>query len=112
MNALAQARTLRWPFRLGLGRLHILMLLLVLELAFFGALKPAYLSLPGLLDASRAFLEAGILALGMTLVLITGRILLSCASLFARVSLWFAFRSWVGFALAFAFFLDLFVRLS
>jgi len=111
MNSLAQTRTLRWPFRLGLGRLHILMLLLVLELAFFGALKPTYLSLPGLLDASRAFVEAGLLALGMTLVIITGGIDLSVASLLALVSVSIGFSSAAGLPLPLALVFGLLVGL-
>src|SRR5260370_10849602 len=86
MNASAEARTLRWPFRLGLGRIYVLMLLLLLELALFGALKPAYLSVAGLLDASRAFVEAGLLSLGIELVIITGGIDRSVASLFSLLS--------------------------
>ena len=111
MNTLAQTRTSRWPFRLGLGRLHILILLLVLELAFFGALKPAYLSLPGLLDASRAFVEAGLLALGMTLVIITGGIDLSVASLLALVSVSIGFSSAAGLPLPLALVFGLLVGL-
>ena len=111
MNTLAQTRTSRWPFRLGLGRLHILILLLVLELALFGALKPAYLSLPGLLDASRAFVEAGLLALGMTLVIITGGIDLSVASLLALVSVSIGFSSAAGLPLPLALVFGLLVGL-
>jgi ribose/xylose/arabinose/galactoside ABC-type transport system permease subunit len=88
------------------------MLLLVLELAFFGALKPAYLSLPGLLDASRAFVEAGLLALGMTLVIITGGIDLSVASLLALVSVSIGFSSAAGLPLPLALVFGLLVGLS
>src|SRR5260370_42666938 len=107
MNASAEARTLRWPFRLGLGRIYVLMLLLLLELALFGALKPAYLSVAGLLDASRAFVEAGRLSLGMTLVIITGGIELSVASLLARVCVSIGFSSAAVLSLALSFVLGL-----
>jgi rhamnose transport system permease protein len=100
MKALSETRT--WPLRLELGRLHVLILLLILELALFGALKPAYLSLAGLLDASRAFVEAGLLALGMTLVIITGGIDLSVASLLALVSVSIGFSSAAGLPLPLA----------
>ena len=76
------------------------MLLLLLELALFGVLKPAYLSVAGLLDASRAFVEAGLLSLGMTLVIITGGIDLSVASLLALVSVTIGFSSAAGLPLA------------
>lgn len=91
MNVSAAARMTRWPLRLGFGRIQILTLLLLLELALFGTVKPTYLSAPGLLDASRAFVEAGLLALGMTLVVITGGIDLSVASLLALVSVTIGF---------------------
>ncbi len=91
---------LRSPFRLGIGRVYVLILLLPLELALFGYLKPAYLSVAGLLDASRAFVEAGVLSLGMTPVIITGGIDLSVASLLALVSVTIGFSSAAGLPLA------------
>jgi ribose/xylose/arabinose/galactoside ABC-type transport system permease subunit len=112
MNALAEARMLRRPFRLGLGRLQVLSVLFLVELAVFGALRPAYLSMPGLLDASRSFVEAGLLALGMTLVIITGGIDLSVASLLALVSVTLGFSSAAGLPLPLAMVFGLFVGLS
>jgi rhamnose transport system permease protein len=111
MNASVQARQLRRPFRLGLGRIQVLTLLLLLELALFGTLKPAYLSLAGLLDASRAFVEAGLLTLGMTLVIITGGIDLSVASLLALVSVTIGFSSAAGLPLPLALVFGLLVGL-
>ena len=102
MNALAEARMLRRPFRFRLGRLQVLSVLFLVELAVFGALRPAYLSMPGLLDASRSFVEAGLLALGMTLVIITGGIDLSVASLLALVSVTLGFSSAAGLPLPLA----------
>jgi rhamnose transport system permease protein len=112
MNASAEARMLRWPFRLRLGRICVLILLLWLELALFGALKPAYLSVAGLLDASRAFVEAGLLSLGMTLVVITGGIDLSVASLLALVSVTIGFSSAAGLPLALSLVFGLLVGLA
>jgi rhamnose transport system permease protein len=111
MNASVEARPLRRPFRLGLGRIQVLTLLLLLELALFGTLKPAYLSMAGLLDASRAFVEAGLLALGMTLVIITGGIDLSVASLLALVSVTIGFSSAAGLPLPLALVFGLLVGL-
>jgi len=112
MNASAEARTLRRPFRLGVGRIHVLILSLLLELALFGVLKPAYLSVAGLLDASRAFVEAGLLSLGMTLVIITGGIDLSVASLLALVSVTIGFSFAAGLPLALSLVIGLLVGLS
>ena len=78
---------------LAFGRIHVTSVLLLVEFAVFGAFKPAYLSVAGLLDDSRAFVEAGLLALGMTLVIITGGIDLSVASLLALVSVTIGFSS-------------------
>lgn len=63
-----------------------LLLLLVVELACLGIAVPGYLSVSSLLDTTRTFVETGILALGMTLVIISGGIDLSIASLLALVS--------------------------
>jgi hypothetical protein len=57
MTALTKAPALRRAFHFRLGRIHVLILLLFVELGIFGALNPAYLSVSGLLDASRAYAE-------------------------------------------------------
>ena len=49
-------------------------------------LVPGYLDPGSLLDTSRTFIETGILALGMTFVIVSGGIDLSVASLLALVS--------------------------
>ncbi len=82
--------------RPALGRTVGLAALLVLELTLMGALVPGYLSLDGLLDASRQFVEAGIIALGMTLVIITGGIDLSVGALLALVSVTIGFSNQAG----------------
>ena len=63
-----------------------LALLLALELAGLGVLVPGYLDPGSLLDTSRTFVETGILALGMTFVIVSGGIDLSVAALLALVS--------------------------
>lgn len=72
--------------RFAFTRTHGLLLLLVVELASLGLLVPGYLDPSSLLDTSRTFIETGILALGMTFVIISGGIDLSVASLLALIS--------------------------
>ena len=74
------------PRRFTFTRTHGLVLLLVVELAGLGVLVPGYLDPGSLLDTSRTFIETGILALGMTFVIVSGGIDLSIASLLALVS--------------------------
>lgn len=109
MTTLTKAPALRRPFHFLLGRIHVLILLLFVELGIFGALNPAYLSVSGLLDASRAYAEAGLLALGMTMVILTGGIDLSVASLLALVSVAIGFSSAAGLPLPLAIVLGVFV---
>ena len=72
--------------RFVLTRTHGLFLLLVVELGALGMLVPGYLDPGSLLDTSRTFIETGILALGMTFLIVSGGIDLSVASLLALVS--------------------------
>ena len=72
--------------RFALTRTHGLFLLLMAELGALGVLVPGYLDPGSLLDTSRTFVETGILALGMTFVIVSGGIDLSVASLLALVS--------------------------
>ena len=65
-------------------------------------LVPGYFSFYGLLDASRQFAEAGLVALGMTLVIITGGIDLSVGSLLALVSVTIGFSNQAGVPLPLA----------
>ncbi|WP_131196348.1 ABC transporter permease [Lichenihabitans psoromatis] len=74
------------PRRFVFTRTHGLALLLVVELSGLGVLVPGYLDPSSLLDTSRTFIETGILALGMTFVIVSGGIDLSIASLLALVS--------------------------
>ena len=72
--------------RFSFTRTHGLFLLLLVELGGLGVLVPGYLDPASLLDTSRTFIETGILALGMTFVIVSGGIDLSVASLLALVS--------------------------
>ena len=69
-----------------LGRTAGLALLFIVELAILGLAIPDYLSVDGLLDATRSFSEAGIVAFGMMFVIVTGGIDLSVGSLLALCS--------------------------
>lgn len=88
--------------RPAMGRTVGLAALLVLELTLISVLVPGYFSLYGLLDASRQFAEGGIIALGMTLVIITGGIDLSVGSLLALVSVTIGFSNQAGLPLPLA----------
>lgn len=72
--------------RFAFTRTHGLFLLLLVELGGLGVAVPGYLDPGSLLDTSRTFIETGILALGMTFVIVSGGIDLSVASLLALVS--------------------------
>jgi len=72
--------------RFAFNRTHGLFLLLLVELGGLGVAVPGYLDPGSLLDTSRTFIETGILALGMTFVIVSGGIDLSVASLLALVS--------------------------
>ena len=77
-----------------------LAIVLVIELALLGWLVPGYLTPYGLLDASRQFAESGVIALGMTLIILTGGIDLSVGSLMALVSVTIGFTFQAGLPLA------------
>ena len=83
----------------GSNRTLLLAVFFVLELACLGFFVPGYLSLYGVLDTSRIFIEEGFLALGMTFVIITGGIDLSVASLLALVSVVIGFSHQAGLPL-------------
>ena len=83
----------------GSSRTLILAAFFLLEMTLLGLLVPNYLSLDGVLDTSRVFIETGLLALGMTFVIITGGIDLSVASLMALVSVVVGFSTKAGLPL-------------
>ncbi len=62
-----------------------LAVLFILEIALISALIPGYFDIDGILYASQGFFEGGIIALGMTLVIISGGIDISVGSLLALV---------------------------
>ena len=97
--SVAAAAAPRARLRLAVSRPIVLALLLVAELAVLGLVSPGYLDPRSLLDTSRTFAEAGILACGMTLVIVTGGIDLSVASLMALVSVAIGFSHRAGLPL-------------
>ncbi|SHF01681.1 monosaccharide ABC transporter membrane protein, CUT2 family [Seinonella peptonophila] len=64
----------------------VLLLLLLLECTIFSFISPYFLSLGNIYDSIRSFIEIGIIALAMTMIIMTGGIDLSVGSLLALVS--------------------------
>jgi ribose/xylose/arabinose/galactoside ABC-type transport system permease subunit len=87
---------------IAFGRTAGLAAIFVAEIALFSTLVPGYFSLAGLLDATRLFTDAGLVALGMTFVIITGGIDLSVGSLMALVSVTIGFTFKAGLPLPLA----------
>ena len=81
------------------NRTLLLAVFFVLQMAALGYFVPGYLTVDGVLDTSRVFIEGGLLALGMTFVIITGGIDLSVASLLALVSVVIGFSYKAGLPL-------------
>ncbi len=81
------------------SRTMLLAAFFVVEVAALGIFVPGWLTVDGLLDTSRIFIESGLLALGMTFVIITGGIDLSVASLLALVSVVIGFSHQAGLPL-------------
>jgi rhamnose transport system permease protein len=90
------------PTAFRMDRTAGLTVLFIVELAAISLLVPGYLSLYGLLDATRQFTEAGLIALGMTMIIIVGGIDLSVGSLLALVSVTIGFSNQAGLPLPFA----------
>jgi simple sugar transport system permease protein len=83
--------------------------LLVLELAVFGAINPEFLSLENISNTLAFTVELGLIALAMTLLMTAGEFDLSVGSVFgfAPVLMWTLFNGgvaslWVAFAVALA----------
>lgn len=68
----------------------------VVQIALTSLLLPGYFSIPGMLDVTRQFSESGIVALGVTLVIITGGIDISVGSLLSLVSVTIGFSYQAG----------------
>lgn len=94
-----------WARRLLARRETLLLALLLVECAVLGQLSPYFLTVDNMLDTSRFFAEAGLIALGMTLVIITRGIDLSVGSLLALVSvaIGFSYQAGLPFGIAVAF---------
>ncbi len=96
-------------YRFQLSRPLVLSALLVAELAIFALIVPNFFTLYGLLDTTRTFVEAGLIALAMTLVIISGGIDLSVGSLLALVAVAVGFSYQAGVPLPAALLLGLVV---
>jgi ribose/xylose/arabinose/galactoside ABC-type transport system permease subunit len=108
----AEVRSGRRGRQLRLTREAILAAILIAEVLILSQLSPYFLTLNSLLDASRFFVESGLIALGMTLVIITRGIDLSVGSLFALVSVTVGFSYAAGVPMVAAIVLGLFVGVA
>lgn len=77
-----------------------LVLLLTGELVLFGMINPRFLSLANLLSSSSDFVQIGIVALPLTLVIIAGGIDISFASLIGLCAIVFAIANFFGLPLS------------
>lgn len=89
-----------WAGTLLARRETVLVALLVGECIVLAQFSPFFLTVDNLLDTSRYFAEVGLIALGMTLVIITRGIDLSVGSLLALVSVAIGFSYQAGLPLA------------
>lgn len=92
-----------------LDRTMVLFIIFVAQITLTSLLVPGYFSIPGLFDVTRQFSESGIIALGMTMVIITGGIDLSVGALVALVSVTIGFTYQAGVPLGFAILLGMVV---
>src|ERR687894_3071353 len=88
--------------RLGFSREIVLLGVLIALVVVMSLLDPLFLSLTTLLNTSRFFVEVGLMALGMTLIIITGGIDLSVGSNLALVSVAVGFSYAAGLPLPLA----------
>jgi rhamnose transport system permease protein len=72
--------------RLTFSREVVLLAVLIVLMVVMSVLSPLFLTVGNLLNTSRFFVEVGLMALGMTLIIITGGIDLSVGSNLALVS--------------------------
>ncbi|WP_205718644.1 ABC transporter permease [Actinomadura sp. WMMA1423] len=79
-----------------LRRETVLLIVLLAEITLFSLSSPYFLNLQNMLDTSRFFAESGLIAMGMTLVIVTGGIDLSVGSLLALVSVTVGFSYAAG----------------
>ena len=81
----------------NLNRTQVLGIIFLIQMIVQSIFIPYYFSIYGFFDASRAFVEIGIISLGMTLVIISGGIDLSVGALLALVSVTIGFSYDAGF---------------
>lgn len=96
---------------LKVSRELVLLAVLIAVVAVMSFLSPYFLTLSNLLNTSRLFTEIGLIALGMTLIIITAGIDLSVGSALALVSVTVGFSFAAGVPLPLAILLGLFVGL-
>src|ERR671915_1929448 len=98
--------------RLGFSREIVLLGVLIALVIVMSLLDPLFLSLTTLLNTSRFFVEVGLMALGMTLIIITGGIDLSVGSNLALVSVAVGFSFAAGLPLPLAILFGLMVGVA
>ena len=81
----------------NLNRTQVLGIIFLIQMIIQSIFIPYYFSIYGFFDASRAFVEIGIISLGMTFVIISGGIDLSVGALLALVSVCIGFSYDAGF---------------
>lgn len=96
---------------LKVSREIVLFAVLMVVVVVMSFLSPYFLTLSNLLNTSRLFTEIGLIALGMTLIIITAGIDLSVGSALALVSVAVGFSFAAGVPLPLAILLGLFVGL-
>ena len=88
--------------RFGFSREAVLLGVLIVLMVVMSLLSPLFLTVGNLLNTSRFFVEVGLMALGMTLIIITGGIDLSVGSNLALVSVAVGFSFAAGLPLPLA----------
>ena len=98
--------------RFGFSREAVLLGVLIVLMIVMSLLSPLFLTVGNLLNTSRFFVEVGLMALGMTLIIITGGIDLSVGSNLALVSVAVGFSYAAGLPLPLAIVFGLVVGLA
>ncbi len=100
------------PRRLKLSRELVLLAILVALVIALSLMSPVFLTISNFLNTSRFFVEIGLVALGMTLIIITGGIDLSVGAGLGLVSVALGFTFKAGLPLPLALFLGVGVGLA
>ena len=98
--------------RFGFSREAVLLGVLIVLMIVMSLLSPLFFTVGNLLNTSRFFVEVGLMALGMTLIIITGGIDLSVGSNLALVSVAVGFSYAAGLPLPLAIVFGLVVGLA